>query len=133
MKNAKYSYAILGMLFCPLAMSDALGQTDHESTHDATGDHATSYPPPFDFSLTESWLDPWPHSHFSRRGTPFIHLFLTEPAFLDRDLFFDFGIARAGRENEMEMEVELEWAITRRLGLVIEMPYVFLRACLKRM
>ena len=189
MKNAKFSYAILGILCCAWPPADALGQTDerpnggrertrferllpvasvehsfgfvqngpsdshsyawgdtrsptqlslrrahsppeqtdHAPAHDATDNRSASYPPPFGFSLTESWFDPWPHSHFSRRGTPFVHLFLTEPAFLDRDLFLDYRLVRTNGEDEMELEFELEWALTRRLGLVIEVPYLFLR------
>ena len=83
------------------------------------------YPPPFGLSATEAWLDPWPHAHFSRRGTPFVHLFTLEPAFLDRDLFFDYRMTSGEEEeDESELEVELEWALTRRLGLVIEGPLV---------
>jgi hypothetical protein len=84
----------------------------------------TNYPRPFGLSLAEAWLDPWPHSHFSRRGTPFVHLFTVEPAFLDRDLFFDYRVARGDEEDEAELEVELEWALTRRIGLVVEAPIV---------
>ena len=80
------------------------------------------YPPPLGFSPSEAWLDRWPHSHFSRRGTPFVHLFNLEPAFLDRDLFLDYRVAAGDEEDETELEAELEWAITRRIGLVIEAP-----------
>ena len=84
----------------------------------------TDYPVPFGGSPTKAWLDPWPHSHFSRRGTPFVHLFNLEPAFLDRDLFFDYQQTRGAEEDESELEVELEWALTRRLGIVVEGPLV---------
>lgn len=84
------------------------------------------YPAPLGFSLTKGWLDAWPHSHFSRRGTPFTHLFIMEPAFLDRDLFLDYRIIRGEEENEMELEAEIEWALTRRIGLVVEAPFRFL-------
>ena len=78
---------------------------------------------PLGFSLTEGWLDPWPHNHFSRRGTPFTHTFFTEPAFLDRDFFLDTRISRGEEDNEVEFEAELEWALTRRIGLVLEAPF----------
>lgn len=101
--------------------------SDGGAAHD-DGDRAsfipTGYPPPFGFSPTAGWLDPWPHSHFSRRGTPFVHLFNLEPAFLDRDLFFDFRAARGDDADELEFETELEYALTRRIGVVIEAPLV---------
>lgn len=81
-----------------------------------------AYPEPFGFDLTTDWLAPWPHSHFSRRGTPFVHTFFLEPAFLDRDLFFDYRVTRGADEDEQELEVELEWALTQRIGLVVEVP-----------
>lgn len=84
------------------------------------------YPEPFVFSLTSAWFDPWPHRHFNRRGAPFTHVFGLEPAFLDRDLFIDFRQIKGEDETEQEIEVEVEWAITRRIGLVIEAPFIFL-------
>lgn len=80
--------------------------------------------PPLGLSLTEGWLDPWPHSHFSANGTAFVHGFGVEPAYLDRDLFFDFALIGAEGEREIETEIELEWALTRRLGFVLEVPYI---------
>ena len=97
-----------------------------DSSEAADSHHSEDVPPPFGTSLTENWLDPWPHTHFSQRGTPFVHLFLTEPAFLDRDLFMDYRMIRGDDGYEVELEVELEWAITRRIGVVIETPYEFL-------
>ena len=44
-------------------------------SHDAHTHDSAAYPDPFVFSLTEHWLEPWPHVHFSRGGTPFVHLF----------------------------------------------------------
>ena len=55
-----------------------------------------------------------------------MHLFFSEPAFLDRDLFLDYRIVRGEDGTEIELESELEWAFTRRIGLVIEAPYGFL-------
>ena len=78
-----------------------------------------AYPSPFGADLTTGWLEPWPHSHFSRRGTPYVHLFNLEPAFLDRDLFFDYRRVDGVGEDEVELEVELEWALTRRIGIVL--------------
>ena len=98
-----------------LSLTSALGmfRQAQEDDHHSDAHDSESIPPPFGTSLTEHWLDPWPHTHFSRQGTPFVHLFLTEPAFLDRDLFLDYRIIRGADENEMELEAELEWAFTR--------------------
>lgn len=47
------------------------------------------YPVALGSSLREGWFDPWPHKHFSRNGTPLVHSFGLEPAFLDRDFFLN--------------------------------------------
>jgi len=102
-------------------------QADAGHVHDDLHDHSDSVGlPPLGFSLSEGWLDPWPHNHVSRRGTPFAHTFFTEPAFLDRDLFLDTRISRGEEENAVEFEAELEWALTRRIGVVLEVPFLFL-------
>ena len=74
----------------------------------------------------EELFEPPAHSHFTRRGTPLVHLFLTEPAVLHQDLFLDYRIGNniEGSTDEQELETELEWALTKRLGLVIEVPYI---------
>ena len=74
----------------------------------------------------EELFQPPEHTHFTRRGTPLVHLFLTEPAVLHRDLFLDYrtGNNIDGSTDEQELEVELEWALTKRLGMVIEVPYI---------
>ena len=103
-----------------------VGDPPLDQGHEELHDHSDAVSlPPLGFSLTEGWLDPWPHNHFSRRGTPFAHTFFTEPAFLDRDFFLDTRIARGEDENEVEIEAELEWALTRRIGVVLEVPFHF--------
>jgi hypothetical protein len=102
------------------AEADALAA----AAHDAAARAAASAP--LGFSLTRGWTDPWVHSDFSPRGTPFVHLFGLEPAFLDRDLFVDFAFTEAEDEEESELAVELEYAQTRRLGIVVEAPLVSL-------
>ncbi len=71
-------------------------------------------------------FEPALHTHFSPRGTPLVHLFLLEPAALHRDLFLDYRIANnvAGSTDEQELEVELEWSLTKRLGIIIEVPFL---------
>lgn len=45
---------------------------------------------------------------------------MTEPAYLGRDLILNVGFA----DGETEVEAELEWALSRRLGLVVALPYI---------
>jgi hypothetical protein len=78
------------------------------------------YPDPLGTNLTRDWLATWPHSHFSRLGTPFVHPFGLEPAYLDRDLILDYRRVRSTGLEESEWEAELEWALTRRLAIVVE-------------
>ena len=103
------------------------GRADDGSHSHAVGTEGYSQAP-LGFSLSGGWLDPWPHRHFSRRNTPFIHNFSLEPAFLDRDFFLDARFARGEDEDELEIEAELEWALTRRIGMVFEVPYISLDA-----
>jgi hypothetical protein len=100
--------------------AEASAPAHPEHSHSASD----TYSEPLGFSLTKGWLDPWPHKHFSRRGTPFVHLFFTEPAYLDRDFFLDTRIAHGNEGDEVEIEAEIEWALTRRIGLVLEVPYL---------
>ena len=71
------------------------------------------------------WLEAWEHRHVSPNGTPYVHVFGFEPAFFDRGLFFDYHQTTSAdrTEDESEFEVELEWAFTKRLGVVVELPY----------
>jgi len=93
-----------------------LGAAGAEEAHHNVAD-------PLGFNLTDGWFDPTAHSHFSRRGTPMIHSFRVEPAFTRRDVIVDYSFSRKRGEEEHEIEAELEWAFTRRLGLVVELPY----------
>lgn len=52
-----------------------------------------------------------------------MHTFQVEPAFIDRDLFLDVGFATGPNGDETELTAELEWGLTRRIGLVVEVPY----------
>ncbi|MHC4556906.1 MAG: hypothetical protein ACYTFW_06995 [Planctomycetota bacterium] len=79
----------------------------------------------FGFDMAEGWLDPPVHSHFSPGGTPMIHSFRTEPAFTRRDLLLDYNARSETGRNEQEIGIEVEWPISYRLGLIFEIPYVF--------
>lgn len=70
-------------------------------------------------NLRRGWCAPAEHSHASACGTPLVHGLLTEPAFLGRDLFFDVTIA----DGETQIEAEIEWSLTKRIGLIAELPY----------
>lgn len=80
---------------------------------------------PFGFDLTTGWFQAPHHSHLSPLGTPLIHSFRLEPAFTHRDLFIDYGYHTGPEGYENEIELELEWAITRRFGMIFEVPYIF--------
>lgn len=96
----------------------AIGEPDQ---HDFT-----MLPPALGANLLEGWFDKWPHAHHSRLGTPFVHLFANEPAFMDRDFFLDFALVNGEEGMEYEVEAEIEYTFTRRIGIVIEAPYAYL-------
>ncbi len=68
---------------------------------------------------------PFEHLHFNGSGTPIIHSFGVEPAFTGRDLFLDHTYIEGDGFNEHESELELEWAFTKRLGVIVEVPYIW--------
>ena len=72
----------------------------------------------------DSWLGPWQHSHASPNGTRFVHAIGMEPAFLDREVIIEAGKRKNPTETEHELGVELEWAITNRIGLAVAAPFV---------
>lgn len=76
------------------------------------------------FAAAGGFLEPFEHLHFSPRGTPYVHSFGIEPAFTGRDLFLDQTYREGDGFSEHESELELEWAFTRRLGVIVEMPYI---------
>ncbi len=79
-----------------------------------------------DVSTPDSgFLAPFTHIHASPNGTPYVHSFGIEPAFTGRDLFLDHTYIKGDGFTEHETEIELEWAFTRRLGVIVEMPYVW--------
>ncbi len=72
-----------------------------------------------------SFLEPFEHIHFSKLGTPLVHSFGIEPAFTGRDLFLDNSFREGEGVTENETELELEWAFTHRLGVIMEVPYIW--------
>ncbi len=75
--------------------------------------------------LANDFLAPFEHIHFSPAGTPIIHSFGVEPAFTGRDLFLDHSYRKGNGVSEHETELELEWAFTKRLGMILEIPYIW--------
>lgn len=70
-------------------------------------------------------LEPFEHNHLSQRGTPYTHSFGIEPASTGRDLFLDHSYREGNGIAEHESELEIEWAFTKRLGVILEVPYVW--------
>lgn len=73
----------------------------------------------------EGFFEPFEHIHLSKQGTPFVHSFGIEPAFTGRDLFLDYAYLEGDGVTEHETELELEWAFTSRLGVILEVPYIW--------
>lgn len=71
------------------------------------------------------YFAPFVHLHESSNGTPYIHSFGIEPAFTGRDLFLDHTFTDGKGFTEHESEIELEWAFTNRLGVILEVPYIY--------
>jgi len=82
-------------------------------------------PEPFGFDWSRGWFEPPIHSHLNVRQTPYIHPFNTEPAFTRRDLVIHYNYRDVTEQDEHKIEAELEWAFTRRLGMIVEVPYTF--------
>lgn len=101
-------------LIQPLAAAATL------STTAFAGDFQKSIP-----HTENGFLDTFEHLHFSELGTPIIHSFGVEPAFTGRDLFLDHTYRKGDGFSEHETELELEWAFTRRLGVIVEVPYIW--------
>jgi len=77
----------------------------------------------FGFDLTRGWSDRPRHRHLSPLETPLIHPFRAEPAFTLTDLLMDYSYRNETGLNEHEIETEMELALTRRAGLIVEIPY----------
>lgn len=76
-------------------------------------------------AAAEDFLAPFEHLHLSERGTPYVHSFGIEPASTGRDLFLDYAYHEGNGVTEHETEMELEWAFTSRLGVIMEVPYIW--------
>lgn len=123
--SARLTLAPVSLTLQPQKAAEEPGHTHDLFGHDDAHDY-TVLPPPLGANLLEGWFDDWPHTHYSRRGTPFVHLFASEPAFMDRDFFLDYDFKKGEQGTVMEATAELEYTFTRRIGIVVEAPYAFL-------
>jgi hypothetical protein len=101
------------------------GHAGHEE-HAHDGDHFVFLSEPFEANFFEGWFDRWEHSDFSREGTAYVHAFGIEPAFLCRDVIANAAFVNGPEGKEYEVEGEIEFALTRRIGLVVEGGYAWL-------
>ena len=80
----------------------------------------------FDPYFVEELFAPVHHSHFSDAGTPYVHPFTIEPPQIHQDAFFIFTKTEGTQDgsDEFEVEAHLDWALTRRRGIVFAVPLV---------
>ena len=108
--------------------SVTIGKSGDHSVQDHDGHTHSDFllqPDPLKMNLFEGWGDEWVHSDYSRSGTPLVHAFGIEPAFLCRDLLVSGAFVNGQDGWEYEVEAELELPLTRRLGLVVEGGYAW--------
>ncbi|MCF6313095.1 MAG: hypothetical protein L3J39_11645 [Verrucomicrobiales bacterium] len=122
MKNL-FSLSLRAILFLGLSCSaPSLLAGEHDHGVDADSSEYRS----FGFDFTEGWFDRAEHRHVSALGTPMAHPFRLEPASIHSDVFVDYSFRKGAEGNEQEAEMEMEFALTRRIGLVVEVPYSYL-------
>jgi hypothetical protein len=83
--------------------------------------------PPSEGLIRDLFCAPFVETHRTARGTPWVHPFTIEPPHLHRDLFFFYKYtkdAEGGPTDEHEVELHLDWALTRRLGFALAVPYL---------
>jgi hypothetical protein len=100
--------------------------TMHQHAHAASGGGFVQLSEPFEADLFSGWLESWQHTDFSRNGTPYVHAFGFEPAFLCREFITNVEFANGADGKEYAVEGEIDYALTRRIGLVVEGGYSWL-------
>jgi len=80
----------------------------------------------FDEKFADELFAPIHHTHFSELGTPYVHPFTFEPPQIHQDAFFIYKYAANTIEgsDEYEAEAHVDWALTKRLGIVFAVPFV---------
>ena len=94
------------------------------STYSFAGDFQKSVSTSPAYSASD-WFAPFAHLHTSQNGTPYVHSLGIEPAFTGRDLFIDHGYITGDSFTEYDSEIELEWAFTKRLVVILETSYIY--------
>lgn len=83
--------------------------------------------PPSEGFLRDLFAGQFIETHRSSAGTPWVHPFTIEPPQLHRDLFMFYKYmkdAEGTQIDEHELEFHVDWALTRRLGIVLAAPYL---------
>jgi hypothetical protein len=83
--------------------------------------------PPSEGFLRDLLAGQFIETHRSSAGTPWVHPFTIEPPQLHRDLFMFYKYtkdAEGSLVDEHEMEVHLDWALTRRFGILVAAPFL---------
>ena len=80
----------------------------------------------YDPNFLDEVFAPIHHTHFSGNGTPYVHPFTFEPPQIHQDVFFIFKYAENTIEgtDEYESEFHIDWALTKRLGILFAVPMV---------
>lgn len=84
-------------------------------------------PPPSEGFFKDLFCGRFVETHRSPSGTPWVHPFTIEPPQLHRDLFFIYKYAKdaeGGPTDEHEAELHIDWALTRRFGILVAAPYL---------
>lgn len=83
--------------------------------------------PPSEGFFRDLFVGQFVETHRSSSGTPWVHPFTIEPPQLHRDLFMFYKYtkdAEGTTTDEHELEIHLDWAITRRFGILVAAPYL---------
>lgn len=83
--------------------------------------------PPNEGFLRDLLRGQFVETHRSSSGTPWVHPFTIEPPHLHRDLFMFYKYtkdAEGTNIDEHELEVHLDWALTRRFGILVAAPFL---------
>jgi hypothetical protein len=83
--------------------------------------------PPGEGFFRDLFVGQFVETHRSSAGTPWVHPFTIEPPHLHRDVFMFYKYtkdAEGSQTDEHEMEIHLDWALTRRFGILVAAPYL---------
>lgn len=79
----------------------------------------------WDEAFIDEVFAPVHHTHFSENGTPYVHPFSIEPPQIHQDVFFIYKFTEgADGSDEFEAEPHIDWALTKRLGILFASPLV---------